>query len=177
MSSRFFIPFSFFFFLFLFLVLHAGGFLPWWLRIKNLPAIAGDIRDMVSILGSGSSPGGGHGNPLQYFCGDNPMNRGAWRAIVHGVAKSQTQLSTHTHTYTLCSKREFGPWLGALVDMGHKPKLIGRAHGDPSQTLNNCVRRAAEGRKCTGSVLCLLNQDTHISPRRAPRDKPLSWGP
>ena len=42
------------------------------------------------ILGSGSSPGGGHGNPLQYSCLENPMDREAWRATVHGVAKSQT---------------------------------------------------------------------------------------
>ena len=57
---------------------------------KNLPANAGDIRDLSSIVGSGRSPGGGHGNPLQYSCLENNMDRGAWRAIVHRVAKSQT---------------------------------------------------------------------------------------
>ena len=60
------------------------------LVVKNLPASAGDIRDMDSILGWGRSPGGGHGNPLQYSCLENPMDRGAWWAIVHRVAKSQT---------------------------------------------------------------------------------------
>ena len=50
----------------------------------------GDIRDMGSIPMSGRSPGGGHGNPLQYSCMDNPRDRGAWRATVHGVTKSQT---------------------------------------------------------------------------------------
>ena len=60
--------------------------------IKNLPASAGDVRDMGSIPGLGRFPGGGHGNPLQYSCLENPMDRGAWRATVHWVAKSWTQL-------------------------------------------------------------------------------------
>ena len=50
--------------------------------VKNLPANVGDIRDVASILRSGRSPGGGHGNPLQYSCLENPMDRGAWLAIV-----------------------------------------------------------------------------------------------
>ena len=58
--------------------------------VKNLPANAEDIRDVGSTPGSGRSPGGGHGNPLQYSCLENPMDRGAWWAIVHRVAKSQT---------------------------------------------------------------------------------------
>ena len=58
------------------------------LVIKNSPANAGDIRDVDSIPESGRSPGGGHGNPLQYACLENPMDRGAWRATVHGVAES-----------------------------------------------------------------------------------------
>ena len=58
------------------------------LTIKNMPANAGDIRDLGSIPGSGKSPGGGHSNPLQYSCLENPMDRGAWRATVHEVAKS-----------------------------------------------------------------------------------------
>jgi len=60
------------------------------LVVKNLPASAGDIRDAGSIPGLGRSPGGGHGNPLQYSCLQNPMDRGAWRATVHGVTKSWT---------------------------------------------------------------------------------------
>ena len=63
------------------------------LVVKNLPANAGDIRDVGPIQGSGRSPGGGNGNPLQDLCLENPMDRGAWRATVHGVAKSWTQLS------------------------------------------------------------------------------------
>ena len=55
--------------------------------VKNVPANAGDAG---LIPGSGRSPGGGNGNPLQYSCLENPMDRGAWGATVHGVAKSQT---------------------------------------------------------------------------------------
>ena len=58
------------------------------LVVKNLPANKGDIRDAVLIPGSGRSPGGGHGNLLQYSCWENPMDRGAWQATVYGVAKS-----------------------------------------------------------------------------------------
>ena len=63
--------------------------------VKNLPVNAGDVRDMGLTPGLGRSPGGGHGNPFQYSCLENPMDRGTWWAAVHGVAKSQTQLSTH----------------------------------------------------------------------------------
>ena len=63
------------------------------LMVKNLPANAEDIRNMGSTPGLGRSSGGGHGNPLWYSCLENPMNRGAWRATFHGVAKSQTGLS------------------------------------------------------------------------------------
>ena len=55
--------------------------------------------DQSLIPGSGRSPGEANGNPLQYSCLENSMDRGAWQATVHGVAKSQTQMSTHT-----CSK-------------------------------------------------------------------------
>ena len=63
------------------------------LVVKNPPANAGDIRDTGSIPGSERSPGGGHGNPLHCFCQENPMDRGAWSATVHGVTKSGTRLS------------------------------------------------------------------------------------
>ena len=58
------------------------------LVVKNPPANAGDKRDVGSIPGSGRSPGGGHGNPLQDSCLENPMDRGAWWPIVHRVAES-----------------------------------------------------------------------------------------
>ena len=58
--------------------------------VKNLPANAGDRG---SVPGWGGPPGGGHGNPLQGSCLENPMDRGAWWAAVHGIAKSRTQLN------------------------------------------------------------------------------------
>ena len=63
--------------------------------VKNLPVGAGDARDVGSVPGSGRSPGVGSDNPLQYSCWDNPMDRGACRATVHGVAKSQTRVCTY----------------------------------------------------------------------------------
>ena len=67
---------------------------------KELPANAGDTRYMGSKPGSGRSPGEGNGKLLQYSSLGNPIDRGAWRATVHGFAKSQTQLSIHTHPLT-----------------------------------------------------------------------------
>ena len=58
--------------------------------VKNVPVNAGDVNDMGSNPVSGRSPGEGHGNPLQYSCVENPMDRGAWRATVCGIIKSQT---------------------------------------------------------------------------------------
>ena len=63
------------------------------LGVKNPSASAGDIRDMGSIPGLGRPPGGEHGNPLQYSCLENPMDKGAWQAAAHRVTKSPTRLS------------------------------------------------------------------------------------
>ena len=62
------------------------------LVVKNLPANAGELGDVDLIPGSGRSPGEGHGNPLQHSCLENTIDRGAWQARVHWVAKSRTQL-------------------------------------------------------------------------------------
>ena len=71
------------------------------LVVKNPPANAGDAGDKGSIPGWGRSPRGGHGNPLQYSCLENPMDRGAWRATVYGVTKSRTGLKwLSKHVYT-----------------------------------------------------------------------------
>ena len=69
--------------------------------VKNLSANAGNLRDVGSDLELGRSPGVGNGNPLQYSCLENFMNRRAWWATVHGVTKSRTplkRLSRHMHT-------------------------------------------------------------------------------
>ena len=59
---------------------------------KESSCNAGDAGDEGSILGLGRSPGEGHGDPLQYFCQENPMDRGAWQLTVHSIIKNQTQL-------------------------------------------------------------------------------------
>ena len=73
--------------------------------VRSTPANAGDLRDVGSIPGLGRSPGVEHGNPLQDSCLENPMDRGAWRATVHGVPELDTteatqcaRTRTHTHT-------------------------------------------------------------------------------
>ena len=68
--------------------------------VKNSPAYAGDVGDTGSIPESGRAPEGGHSNPLQYSCLENPMDRGAWQVKVHGVTKSLIRvrrLSTQAH--------------------------------------------------------------------------------
>ena len=85
-----------------------GGF-PGGRMMKNLPANAGDLRDS-GLIPVGKIPGGWRGNPLQYSCLENPMDRGAWWAPVHGVTKSRTRLkplSTHT-----CTRSGLSPDLG-----------------------------------------------------------------
>ena len=77
---------------------------------KNPPANAGDMRDAGSVPGSRRSPGEGHGNPLQYSCLENPMDRGAWRATVQAAAKIRTWLkwlSTHMHRMWAFEDRYF----------------------------------------------------------------------
>ena len=68
--------------------------------VKNLPADVGDAGDMGLITGWGRSPGGGNGSPLQRSCLETPMDRGAWRATVPGVAEL-TRLSDWACTHTL----------------------------------------------------------------------------
>ena len=72
--------------------------------VNNLPA---NTREAGLIPGSGRSPGAGNGNPLQYSCLENPMDRGAQEATVHRVSKSWTQLSAHTCTHTQFRKFEY----------------------------------------------------------------------
>ena len=67
------------------------------LVVRNPPVNSGDIRDS----GSGRSPGGGHGNPLQHSCLENPMDRGAWKAAVHGVSKERDRTQQLTSSSIL----------------------------------------------------------------------------
>ena len=82
-----------------------------WGLISSKMVLVANAGDLGSVLGLGRCPGAGHGNPLQYPCLENPMNRRARQATVHGVTESWTQLSmhacTHTHTHTH-TPRELG---------------------------------------------------------------------
>ena len=94
--------------------------LPRWLSGKESACSAGDPG---LIPGSRRSPGGGYGNPLQYSCLENPIDRGAWRATVHRVAKSQTRLkplSTHAHTlqqWQSCCQYKTSPLWAPVLDI------------------------------------------------------------
>ena len=79
--------------------------LSWWPSSKESACNAGDTRDVGLIPGWGRSPGGGHGNPLQYSCLENPTDRGVWRATLHGVTKSRTRLSDGTMSLKHLSQR------------------------------------------------------------------------
>ena len=90
--------------------------------VKNPP---GDARDTGSIPGSGSSPGGGNGNPLQYSCLKNPTDSGAWRAAVHTISKSWAQLShsTRAWVYMHCT-------MSALVSLYIDVNVYSELSGD-----------------------------------------------
>ena len=90
------------------------------LHVKN-KASACNAGDPGSVPGLGRSPGEGNGNPLQYSCLKNPMDRGAWWVTVHGVAKSQTQLNDFTHTsHNTIYKTE----LKQIKDLNVRPNTI-----------------------------------------------------
>ena len=95
------------------------------LVVRNPPANAEDLRDVGFIPGSGRSPGGGHCIPLQYSCLEKPMDRGAWQATVHGVAKGQIRLkwlSSCSSRWSLRGKLEEG-CLSALSGVVQEPYL------------------------------------------------------
>ena len=73
---------------------------PGGLEAKNPPVNVGDARDVGLIPGFERFPGGGHGNPLQYSCLENPRDGGAWWVPVYGIAQSRTRLSDFTFTFT-----------------------------------------------------------------------------
>ena len=92
-------------------ILCALGGVPRCTVIKNPPANAGDAGEMGSIPGWRRSPEVGNGSPLQYSCLENPIDRGTWQATVHGVAKSQTRLSTQAR---MCSSWSLNAYKGHI---------------------------------------------------------------
>ena len=84
--------------------------------VRNLPAVQ-ELQEMwVQSLGREDSPGGGYGNPFQYFCLENPMDRGPWRATVHSIAKNKTRLKRLGPVVKMlhfqCKEHGFDPWSG-----------------------------------------------------------------
>ena len=84
--------------------------------VKESTANARDARDTGSVPGLGRSPAGGNGHAPQYSCLENPTDRGACWALVHGVAKSQTLLSTHTRAHNLLREKEKTHTAGSAAD-------------------------------------------------------------
>ena len=141
--------------------------------VKNLPANSGYARDLVSMPGLGRPSGIGNGNTLQYSCLEISMDRGAWWATIHGVAKSQTKLSndvcmhvcthmcarahthTHTHTHTTIT-----PIFLETKGMLDKYSIIEGKHGGPLLTISHIILLIE-----TSKSEALGKRETHISPR------------
>ena len=137
--------------------------------VKNLPASAGATEDIGSVPGSGRSPGEGDGNPVQYSCQDNPMDRGAWLATVHWVWRvrhdwaracththTHTFLHTHTHTHTfLTSSRKD---VSAKRDHVFSMFSSTREEGDPTKKGSlhiSCLPNISPDDPSYPSILCM----------------------
>ena len=112
--------------------------------VKNSPANAGDVKDVGSIPVSGRSPGGGSGNTLQNFCLENPMDRGAWWVVVHGVAKRQRQLKwlnvrVHTHTWSRLSDYVGDPQVSGQLLPSHPHCRKFAVNHDFMEAVAHCV--------------------------------------
>ena len=129
--------------------------------VENPPANAGDATHVGPITGLASSPGGGHGNPLQYSCLRNPMDRGGWWATVHGVTKSRTQLSdskTTTLHPTSSPGWSFHPSLSCLVSRGilTLPRRGGSSFSSVEKVPLSLTLRVPEHLHSIGEVLTSL---------------------
>ena len=118
--------------------------------VKNLPANAGDAGDLGLIPGSGRSPGGGHGNPLQYSCLENPMDRGAWWAAVHSGQRVRHDWSAlaGTHLHCLPSKYVASIFYVVMSHLGNMVKCRGwlsRFGRIPGFCVSNQLPRGRDG--------------------------------
>ena len=123
------------------------------LVVKNPPASAGGAWDQGLIPGSGRSPGGGHGNPLQYSCLENPMDRGAWWAMIHGVAKSRTQRSD---SHIDCFMWE----LTERLHFHFLLSCIGEGNGNPLQC--SCLENPRDGGAWWAAVYGVAQSQTRL---------------
>ena len=133
--------------------------------VKNPPTNAGDTGDAGLTPGSGRSPGGGNGNPLQYSCLKNLMDRGSWKATTYRSSKSQTQLSDWTQTHTI-QPSTTSNWLDLRISLGVITGLVGgpgwELRGRPQEDLmhapwllrNSEPSKDAQDGKRSKDVLC-----------------------
>ena len=120
---------------------------------KNPPANAGDTEDGGSTPGWRRSPGGGNGNSLQYSCLENPTDRGAWRAIVHKVVKSQIRLSSWARHTDVDKLRQRHPVLGGAGDPG-AGVLIRRSYEDTGTQRRGRMSREDRGGYGSDAATC-----------------------
>ena len=119
--------------------------------VKNPPTKARDGRDTSLIPGLGTSPGGGHSNPLQYSCLENPMDKGAWWATVHGVAKNRTRQSTQARGRSRCWSRDAPSSHGPAAPRGcNQSGLVLAALG--SACTRRCPARTPDFTETLGSL-------------------------
>ena len=120
--------------------------------VKNLPANAGDAGDVGLIPGSGRSPGGGNGNPLQYSCLENPMDRGAWWATAHGVTQSQACLPTHAHEKQASPSHGKGPDRPSACVSGLLQRQLQQEEAGVLQTVSTRCTARPHRSTCQGPV-------------------------
>ena len=148
--------------------------------IKNLSANEGDAKDDGLIPGSLWSPGGENGNPHQYSCLENSMDRGAWRATVHGVTKSQPQLSTHAAT-NLWNLNMWGPaplwgWWNTTETCPESVKLLGPPPGQTWNILLVWFPNPGFLRYLQKSSLKLVvTKELKIKTKKSPNEWRISW--
>ena len=123
--------------------------LPSWLSIKNLPVIAGDKGDVGSVSGLGRSFGRRNGTPLQYSCLENSMGKGAWWAIVHGVTKSWTCLSTHYIEFLNTTHKILPSNDGNFYYLSDAVVRNSSAHSDFARSDRGCLLPAIKEQKCS----------------------------
>ena len=117
--------------------------------------------DPGSTPGSGRSPGGGNGDPLQYSCLENPLGEGAWWATYHGVARSRKRLSDFSFAFPCCSsraKRLICSLSGRLSPFGGEVRWLQRSHSEVSvSSQSRCAGRAFCLHRCAQTLESLSN--------------------
>ena len=150
------------------------------LVVKNQPSNAGDIRDMGSIPGMGRSPGGGHGNPLQCSCLENPMDRGSWWATVHRVVKSQTRLKRLSMLAGMGSRKTVRMNLFAGQQWRRRHREQTCEHGGEKGDGETNGESSTETHTMLGLLLLLLSHSSRVrlcaTPKTAAHQAPPALG-